>query len=48
MYVARPDDSREVHAQAWRFRLEQYLKDWLPPITYRGWERVLRVMNRLF
>jgi len=48
MYVARPNDSREVHAQAWRFRREQYLKDWLPPIAYRGWERVLRVMNRLF
>jgi hypothetical protein len=47
MYVARPHDSKEDKVQARRFRVEQYLKEWMPPVTYRGLHRIRRVWARL-
>ncbi len=47
MYVARPHDSAEDKSQARSFRFEQYLKDWVPPVAYRGIHRVRRVLARL-
>ena len=45
MYVARPNDSAQNKAEARKFRTEEYLKDWLPPIAYRGLGRVRRVLK---
>jgi hypothetical protein len=47
MYVARPTDSAEDRAAARRFRTEEYLKDWLPPVAYRGLNRVRRLLARI-
>ena len=47
MYIARPNDSAKDKAEARKFRIEEYLKDWLPPVGYRGLARVRRVWGRL-
>jgi len=47
MYVARPGDSAQDRAEARNFRTEEYLKDWLPPVAYRGLSRVRRVLKKL-
>lgn len=36
MYVARPNDSKHIKRQAAKLRLQNYLKDWVPPVAYRG------------
>ncbi len=46
MYMARPDDTAANKAEARKFRVEQYLKQWLPPVAYRGLARVRRVLGR--
>jgi len=48
VYVARPNDSKEVKSEAWRFRREEYLKDWLPPVGYRALGKVRRAVKRFF
>jgi len=48
VYVARPGDSKATRNEAWRFRREEYLKEWLPPVGYRALARARRVMGRLF
>lgn len=47
MYVARPEDSAKHKAEVRRFRTEEYLKDWLPPVAYRGLARVRRVLKKV-
>jgi hypothetical protein len=47
VYMARPGDSAEIKAEARGFRTEQYLRDWLPPVAFRGLARVRRVIKRL-
>lgn len=47
MYVARPHDSAHDKAAARSFRIDQYLKDWMPPVAFRGMHRVKRLWNRL-
>ena len=47
-YVTRPSDSNEDKKQAWRFRREQYLKEWLPPVGYRALARARRMFGRMF
>ncbi len=46
MYVARPEDSAEDKAAARKFRTEEYLKDWLPPLAYRGLNKIRRRLKR--
>jgi hypothetical protein len=36
MYVARPGDTVHTRRQANRMRLQNYVKDWLPPAVFRG------------
>ena len=48
MYVARPGDSAKDRAEARRFRTEEHLKQWMPPVAYRGLKRVQRVWRRMF
>ncbi len=48
LYVSRPTDSKEDKAEAWRFRREEYLREWLPPVGYRALARARRVIGRLF
>jgi len=48
VYMARPTDSKEVKSEAWRFRREEYLKDWLPPVGYRALGKVRRAVKRFF
>jgi hypothetical protein len=40
MYYARPHDSAGVHAEARRFRLDEQLRDWLPPKLARLFFRI--------
>ncbi len=47
-YVARPTDSRGDKREAWRFRREQYLREWLPPVGFRALAKARRVIGRLF
>ncbi|MET0382564.1 MAG: 2OG-Fe(II) oxygenase [Burkholderiaceae bacterium] len=47
MYVSRPNDSARDKAEARKFRVEEYLKEWMPPIAYRGLARARRVLGRL-
>lgn len=42
MYYARPADSAEVHAEARRFRMDEQLRDWLPPKLARLFFRIRR------
>lgn len=36
MYVARPNDSLAVKKQVSKLRLQNYIKDWLPPVATRA------------
>jgi len=45
MYVARPDDIGAVKRQAIRLRIENYKKDWLPPVALRAMARFKRMMK---
>lgn len=45
MYVARPDDSIDIKRQAMRLRFSNYAKDWLPPVTIRGWARLKKIIK---
>lgn len=47
MYQARPDDSAAIKAEAQRFKNDQYLKDWLPPVLERFVHRVVDKARRL-
>jgi 2OG-Fe(II) oxygenase superfamily len=47
MYQARPTDSAAVRSEARRFKTEEYLKDWMPPVLYRGWTRLRGVPDKL-
>lgn len=47
MYVSRPNDSAEDRTEARKFRTEIYLKEWLPPVAYRGFARARRVFKRM-
>ena len=47
MYVARPNDSAKDKAEARMFRKEEYLKEWLPPVAYRGLAKVRRALKRI-
>ena len=46
MYVTRPNDSAKDKTEARRFRREEYLKDWLPPVAYRGLSRIRRALKK--
>jgi hypothetical protein len=46
MYVARPTDSAKDKSEARKFRTEEYLKDWLPPVAYRGLSKVRRALKK--
>jgi 2OG-Fe(II) oxygenase superfamily len=48
MYYARPDDSPSTHAQARRFRSDEYLRDWMPPKLARLVFRVRGKLQSLF
>ena len=47
MYVARPGDSAQDRSEARSFRTEEYLKDWLPPVAYRGLAKVRRAIRKI-
>jgi hypothetical protein len=36
MYVARPTDGINIKKQVAKLRLQNYLKDWVPPVAFRG------------
>jgi hypothetical protein len=36
----------KLKAEARRFRVEQYLREWMPSIAYRGCARARRVVKR--
>ena len=46
MYVARPDDSAEDKAAVRKFRTDEYLRDWLPPLAYRGLNKIRHRLKR--
>ncbi len=45
MYVARPSDSSLIKRQALILRAQNYLKDWLPPISFRVLSKIRRVVK---
>jgi hypothetical protein len=45
MYVARPNDSGANKRQAVRLRIENYKKDWLPPIALRTVAKIKKLMK---
>ena len=47
MYQARPDDPASVKAEARRFKAEEYLRDWMPPVVFRGINRLRRVPKKI-
>jgi hypothetical protein len=47
MYQARPTDSAAVKGEARRFKTEEYLRDWMPPVVYRGWSRLRGIPGRI-
>lgn len=47
MYMARPEDSKEIKAEARSFRFNEHMRDWLPPVALRGFNRIKRVVGRL-
>jgi hypothetical protein len=47
VYHARPDDTAAVRKEARRFRTEEYLRDFLPPIAMRALHKAGRLMRRL-
>lgn len=46
MYAARPDESAADKAAVRKFRNEEYLKDWLPPVAYRLLGKVRRRLSK--
>jgi hypothetical protein len=42
MYQARPGDPAEIHKEARKYRTDEYLKDWLPPVALRVLHAVKR------
>ncbi len=36
IYRARPDDDKSIHREAFRLRLMNNLRDWLPPVLFRA------------
>lgn len=46
MYAARPGDSIEIQREVRGYRMNEYLKDWLPPIGLRMLNAVRRRLER--
>lgn len=46
MYAARPFDTKEIKIKALKLRLHNYLNDWLPPIVYRFFKYVMRIIRK--
>ena len=45
MYVARPSDSKHIKKQATRLRLNNYIKDWVPPAAIRGLYKLKKIIK---
>ena len=45
MYVARPDDNNSIKRQAAKLRFQNYLKDFLPPIAFRAFNRIKKFIK---
>ncbi len=45
MYAARPNDSSNIKRQTAKLRLQSYLKDWLPPITFRALVKLKKLLK---
>lgn len=45
MYYARPTDSAEIHAEARQFRMDEQIRDWLPPKLARLFFRIRRRLS---
>tara|TARA_B110000971_G_scaffold153025_1_gene156213 strand:+ start:467 stop:1336 length:870 start_codon:yes stop_codon:yes gene_type:complete len=41
MYVARPGDNNYIKTQAFKLRLQNYLKDFMPPIAFRALHKII-------
>lgn len=46
MYVARPGDPPAIHKEARAYRVEEYLKEWLPPVGLRVVSAIRRRFKR--
>jgi len=45
MYVARPYDSNKIKVKALKLRIHNYLNDWLPPIGYRLFKKLMKLVR---
>jgi Rps23 Pro-64 3,4-dihydroxylase Tpa1-like proline 4-hydroxylase len=46
MYQARPGDSEAIHKEARQFRMDEYMRDWLPPVALRAVNAVKRRLSK--
>jgi hypothetical protein len=46
MFVARPQDSSHIKRLTAKLRLQNYLKDWIPPIAYRALVQLKKIIKR--
>jgi hypothetical protein len=44
MYVARPNDNKQIKRQAAKLRLQNYIKDWVPPVAFRGLAKLKKII----
>jgi hypothetical protein len=45
MYVARPNESSHIKRAMAKSRFYNYLSDWLPPVAFRGWSKLKRIVK---
>ena len=45
MYVARPSDSIKIKKQVAKLRSQNYIKDWLPPVAFRGLIKLKKIIK---
>ncbi len=45
MYVARPSDSKYIKRQVAKLRLQNYIKDWVPPAAFRGLVKLKKIIK---
>jgi hypothetical protein len=47
MFVARPSDDKSIKRQAAKQRLQNYKKDWFPPIAFRAWSKLKSKIKKI-
>jgi len=46
MYLARPNESKYVKRQIAKLRLQNYIRDWIPPLVLRGLFKLKKIIKK--